>query len=651
VRRLFTLYAVVSLVPVLLLGAALMWVMNNQADKHGLSEARTEANVIARVSIAPLLAGTDLRAGLQPGERVALERSVTLAVRDGDVLRLRVRDLGGTAVFASDGSIVGPDDEALDAAHGKTVSSLTYLNNDQPGAGPRGPRAVEIYQPLNAAQSGTRIGVLEVYVPYAPIAAEIAHGQHVVTIALTAGLLVLWLSLLVVSGSVTGRLRRQAAMNAFLASHDALTALPNRSQFTQLAQLALGAATTELHTAVAIVDLDRFKEVNDTLGHANGDSLLVVLAERLKTHMRPGDSVARFGGDEFGVVLTGLHGAGEAVEALSALRALLGEPVEVGGLPVTIGASIGFAAAPDDGPNVEVLLQRAELAMYVAKDKHLGIAHYRPAYETYDSSALALVAELRAAIARNELVLHYQPKGDLRAGCVTAVEALVRWNHPTRGLLQPDSFVPAVEQTDLIDDLTRWVLRTAATALPSLDATGTLAVAINISARSLIRADFASEVLAVLAETGVAPGRVILELTETALLADPASAARTLARLHDAGLRVSIDDFGAGQTSLSYLVALPISELKIDKAFVLSMLTDPRNAAIVRSVIDLGHSLGFAVTAEGVETSEALQQLTRYGCDTVQGFFLARPMSSADLTRRMHEVTDVLTANSTRSAS
>jgi diguanylate cyclase (GGDEF)-like protein len=646
VRRLFAGYAAVSLAAVLLLGAVLMWITNTQADSRGLAQVRTEASIIARVTVAPRLSGHDLRSGLSSDELVDLARSVSIALRDGDILRLRVRDLDGNVVFSSDSSLGGgPDDEALEAAQGEVVAELTHLNTDQNGQGARGPRVVEIYQPLNAAQFGDRIGVLELYVPYAPIAAEVAAAQHVLVIALSGGLLVLWLCLLVVSASVTGRLRRQASINAYLASHDALTELPNRAYFAERAQAALEAATAELHTAVAVFDLDRFKDVNDTLGHATGDELLITLGNRLAQGARKDDVVARLGGNEFAVVLTGLHGAGEAVERLSVLRAQLNQPVVAGGLPVTMEASVGFAMTPEDGPNVDVLLQRAELAMYVAKQKHLGIAHYRPAYETYDSCTLALMAELGTAIATDELVLHYQPKGDIHTGRVTAVEALVRWNHPTRGLLYPDAFVPAAEQTDLIDELTRWVVRTALTTLPSLDASGTLAVAINISARSLIRPDFADEMLGLLAGSGVAPARVSLELTETALLADPARAARTLARLHEAGLRVSIDDFGAGQTSLSYLVAFPISELKIDKVFVLSMLTDPRNAAIVRSVIDLGHSLGFAVTAEGVETAEALEQLTRYGCDTVQGFYLARPTPADALLAALHDTTELLAAN------
>jgi diguanylate cyclase len=645
VRRLFIIYVVVSLVPVLLLGAILVRVLNAQADTRGLADGRAASDLIARVSIAPDLRGTDLRTGLQPAERSELSQSVSLAIRNGEILRLRLRDLDGNVVFSDDSSASGPDDESLAAARGGTISKLRHLNDDSRDGGPPGPRVVEVYEPLNSVQTGRRIGVLELYVPYAPIAAEIAHGKRALAMTLAGGLLVLWLCLLLVTTSVTRRLRRNAELNAYLASHDVLTGLPNRTQISQLATAALESGSSAWHTAVAVIDLDRFKDVNDTLGYAIGDRLLVVVAHRLQAQLGPGDTLARLGGDEFAVVLGDLHSAGEALERLNKFRAVLTEPLELDGLPLTVEASVGFALAPGDGTDADLLLQRADIALYVAKRQHLGIADYQPVYEVYDSSTLTLVAQLGDAIARDELRLDYQPKGDVRSGRVSSVEALVRWQHPTRGLLYPDTFVPAAEQTELIDRLSYWVLRTAAASLPTLDPSGEMAVAVNISARNLVRSEFADEVLNILSTAGVDPGRFILELTETALLADPERATRTLIRLHCAGLRISIDDFGAGQTSLSYLVGLPISELKIDKTFVLLMLEDQRNAAIVRSMIDLGHSLNFSVTAEGVETVEALETLTRYGCDTVQGYLLARPVPLSDLGESMRSAAKALAGN------
>jgi diguanylate cyclase (GGDEF)-like protein len=641
-------YAVVSLIPVLLLGAVLLSVLNRLGDSRGLTEGQAKADLLARTSIAPLLSGSDLRHGLDADEQVSLQRSVNLAVQDHQVLRLRLRDLDGQVVFSDDGSGRGADDdaddEALEAAHGEIVAHLTWLNDDDGDEGPRGPRVVEVYQPLMAAQSGERIGVLELYLPYAPIAADISRGQRMVTGTLTGGLLLLWLCLLAVSTSMTRRLRRQSLDNAHLASHDPLTGMPNRARFLELAAVATAAATPARPVAIALIDLDRFKEVNDTLGHHNGDRLLTQLAERLGGHLRDGDTIARVGGDEFGVILAGVESAQDAGRLLSRLRALIGRPLEIDGLPLAVEASIGFSLMPGDGDSADSLLQHADVAMYVAKAQHRGVVRYNPEQDQYDAATLSLVAELAAAIAHDQLVLHYQPKGDLAAGSVVAVEALVRWQHPNRGLLFPDTFLPAAEQTELIEDLTRWVLRRAVTALPTLDPSGRLAVAVNISARSLARPDFAQDILDVLAETRTDPRRVILEITETALMDDPTRAAWTLSELHRAGLRISIDDFGAGHTSLGYLATLPITELKIDKAFVLAMVADERNTAIVRSVIELGHSLGFTVTAEGVETPEALARLTALRCDTVQGYLLARPGTAAELPARIRQATRMMSA-------
>jgi EAL domain-containing protein (putative c-di-GMP-specific phosphodiesterase class I) len=276
--------------------------------------------------------------------------------------------------------------------------------------------------------------------------------------------------------------------------------------------------------------------------------------------------------------------------------------------------------------------------MYMAKTNHVGVIRYDPDQDDYDASKLGLIAELRTAIDAGQLVLHYQPKACLQDGTVEAVEALVRWQHPTRGLLYPDTFLPIAEQTDLIDKLTEWVMDTALDDIRDLDRRNNkLSVAVNVSARSLSRADFASRVEAALVKASVSPTRLIVEITETALVTDPTRAATVLARLDAAGVRVSIDDFGKGQTSLGSLSALPVHELKIDKSFVADMLSNPAHAAIVRSIVDLGHNLSMRVIAEGVETEEVLASLRLTGCDVVQGFLLARPMSSRKLQKWLQE--------------
>jgi diguanylate cyclase (GGDEF)-like protein len=640
VRSLFFVYAAVSLIPVLLLGLVLTYLMAAQATSRGLAEGKAEASLLAGSVISPALADAQpIGSGLTSLQRARVQRAVAPSILGTRVLRLRVRNLSGTVVWSDDGSGYGgpPDDEATDAAAGRAVVHLTRLNSDAGGGGDAaiGPRVVEAYVPLLGHDTLRRIGVLEVYMPYGPIAADVSQGQRIVGLTLLLGLLLLWVVLLGVSASVTRRIRRAAGVNAYLAAHDVLTGLPNRSRFEQLTATILTNCSTERSAVVAVLDLDRFKEVNDTLGHSNGDALLSQISDRLSARLRDTDHLARLGGNEFGMLIANVHGPSEAVEVLARFREAVNLPLVVDGIPVALEASVGFALAPADGMDIETLLAHAEIAMYVAKERHLGVVHFQPEHDRHDAATLRLVAELADGIAADELVLHYQPKTELRSGRITAVEALVRWNHPTRGLLYPNSFLPAAEQTELVEPLTRWVLRRALEELPSFDASDRLDIAVNVSARSVGQDDFADDVLAMVVQSSIDPSRVIIEVTETALVTDARRAALNLTRLHDAGVRVSIDDFGAGQTSLAHLASLPVSELKIDKGFVMAMTTDGRNAAIVRSVIDLGHSLGLTVTAEGVETQSVLDELHAADCDLVQGYFLARPLTAEKFRRHM----------------
>jgi diguanylate cyclase (GGDEF)-like protein len=631
--RLFAMYAAASLVPVLVLGLVLAFSYRQDANSRGLAEGRTEAGLLARTAVQPLLTSAKLKKGLAPGEINALNRMSSEVVASGQVLRLRIRALDGEIEYASNGDTKSDaaDDEALEAAHGEVVSEITHLNADNNPEGSQGVKAAEIYRPLVGGSPLHRIGVLEVYLPYAPIARDVTAGLSGLYRDLGIGLGVLYMLLAGISYSATRRLRALVDRNAFLAEHDVLTDLPNRELFHRRVIEAVAASDRD-GVAVAVIDLDRFKEVNDTLGHANGDGLLRELAYRLAGAIGDGDTVARLGGDEFGLVLTGVTSVEDAKSRLTNMRRLLQQDVEVSSLPLAVDASIGFALAPQDGITVDALLQRADVAMYVAKNTHVGVVHYDPVQDHYDSTKLALVAELKRAIANDELILHYQPKASVANGDVVAVEALVRWRHPERGLLFPDAFLPIAEQTGIIDSLTRWVLRSALSQLTAWGSSAPdLAVAVNISARNLSREDFADGVLAMINASEVSPRRLLFEITETALVDDPERAGRSLRKLAAAGVRISLDDFGQGQTSLGYLSTLPLHEVKIDKSFVLDMLDDRSHAAIVRSVIDLAHNLGFEVVAEGVETEPILNELELLGCDIAQGYLLARPMPADQL--------------------
>jgi diguanylate cyclase (GGDEF)-like protein len=629
-RGLFATYAAISLVPILLLGVVLAGNLRGRADQRGLAEGRSEAILVARTAVEPLLGGRPLGLGVGRVERAALRRLATEAVGEGDILRFRLRDLEGRVVFSDDGSGFGglPNDEALGAARGETIAQLTRLNADTNGIGGRGVESVEIYLPLRAGLPAGRVGVLELYLPYGPISRDVTAGLQQMYLDLAIGLALVYLALFLITASVSRGLRRGAKINAFLAEHDTLTDLPNRLLFHKRAERALAEATRRgRRVAVAIVDLDHFKEINDTLGHHTGDQLLAEIAKMIAAEVRPDDTVARLGGDEFGLILLDVA---DAQQALGRLRGVIEREVEIRGLPLSVEASIGFAVSPADGTDADTLLQRADIAMYVAKAQHAGVLRYDGALDHYDAAKLSLVAELRHAIDDDQLVLHYQPQSILRTGRVEAFEALVRWQHPTHGLLYPDSFLPLAEQTDVIDRLTQWVLESALRQLRVLDESsgGELKVAVNVSARSVCRSDFATRVIRTLANLAIPAERLIIEVTETALLTDPARAAKVLAELTAAGVNVSLDDFGRGQTSLGYLSALPIDELKIDKSFVMDMLENPAHAAIVRSIVDLGHNLQLRVVAEGVESEEILDALRETGCDVAQGFLLARPMTA-----------------------
>jgi diguanylate cyclase (GGDEF)-like protein len=632
VIRLLVSYAAISLVPVLLLGFILAWSYRSEARQRGLAEGRSEALVVAQTAVEPRLSDRPLSQGLTANEKASMQTLVSKAVRQHDILRLRLRDLAGNVVYSDDGSGFKerPEDEALEAAHGEMVAELTRLNADANDTGKIGPQAVEIYQPLLAGNSERPVGVLELYLPYAPISADVTAGLHDLYRDLIFGLVGLYAALSAIWFSVTRRLRVQLKRNTHLAEHDSLTDLPNRTVFLLRAEAAIfSASETGRPAAIAIIDLDRFKEVNDTLGHLNGDRLLTELARRLSTFMRPTDCVARLGGDEFGIILRDVD---DPTEVLWRVRAVIQHEMSVSGLPLSVDSSVGFVVAPDDGIDVDELLQYADVAMYVAKEQHGGVVRYSPDQIRYHPNDLALVGQLRHAIETDQLVLHYQPKAELANVRVESVEALVRWNHPTLGLLQPDSFIPLVEQTDLINKLTEWVLHRALSDLHEFGSQASgVSMAINVSARNLGHRGFADLVIRELTETGISADRLVIEITETALLADPPGAATVLKQLDALGVRVSIDDFGCGQTSLGYLSTLPIHELKIDRSFIGDMLVNPAHAAIVRSIVDLGHNLQFHVVGEGVESTETWERLRDSGCDSAQGYLIARPMPLEEL--------------------
>jgi diguanylate cyclase (GGDEF)-like protein len=421
-----------------------------------------------------------------------------------------------------------------------------------------------------------------------------------------------------------------------LASTDALTGLPNRDVLRMRTDQALAVAHGgEERVGLLLLDLNRFKEVNDTLGHDAGDRLLTEVARQLESVVRETDTVSRLGGDEFVVLLPDLPSRAAALDVVRAVReSLLDRPVALDGITIDLDASVGVAIGPDDGDTFDLLLQHADVAMYQAKQAHTGVQSYSREQDTHDPHRLSLLGDLRHALATGHpgLELHYQPKCDLLDGEVREVEALLRWRHPVHGLVEPDDFVPLAETTGLIRALTSWVVDTALEQAYAWDREGLdLRVAVNVPARVLLDREFPIEVAQAAARHRVAASRLMIEITERSLVADPDLALQATAELSRLGVGVSLDDFGTGYSSLSYLGRMALDEIKIDRRFVAGLARGSHDVAIVRAMVDVAGSFGLRVVAEGVEDVETWARVAALGCDTVQGWYLAGAMPGRDV--------------------
>lgn len=420
-----------------------------------------------------------------------------------------------------------------------------------------------------------------------------------------------------------------------LAITDELTGLPNRARFRDLVERQIALPDVEREGfAVMLVDLDRFKEINDTLGHHYGDLLLKQIGARFTECAGPKNVVARLGGDEFAVLSPLSHELPIELELLAArLLACSQEPMTVEELSLEIGASIGIARFPRDGRDAHTLLRRADVAMYAAKRDQSGFRLYAPSQDNHARRQLSVVSDFRRALHAGEIVVHYQPIVELDELRVRGAEGLVRWEHPERGLLPPGAFMQAVEQTHLIGPLTHHVLDSALAQCATWRASGMdLSVAVNLSVRNLLDRNLPRQVEGLLSEHGLEPDALQLEITESMIMADPERALATVSRLSAHGIRISVDDFGTGYSSLENLRRLPIDELKIDRSFVTPMLTDKSDLIIVRSTINLAHDLGLRIIAEGVEDAQTLDRLALLGCDLAQGFHVSRPMAAETFT-------------------
>jgi diguanylate cyclase (GGDEF)-like protein len=468
-----------------------------------------------------------------------------------------------------------------------------------------------------------------------------AAGQHYVRLANEAGTRAQLGTTLILSAAAlimimlvgqSHRMRSRAFRRAtHQASHDSLTGLPNRVLLHERIAAAAGSAgARQTGAALLLIDLDRFKEVNDTLGHHYGDQLLIQVAQRMQAILRRGETVARLGGDEFAVLLPGVTDEDDVAAVAARLHDALKEPFQLDGLDLTVAGSIGAALCPQHGSTADDLLQRADIAMYAAKANRTGYMLFDSSQHSSDPRKLSLASDLRRGIEQDQLVLHYQPKVDAQTGALLGAEALVRWQHPEHGLIPPDEFIPLAEQTGLITPLTRFVLDTALQQCRSWLLAGHLiSVAVNVSTHRLLDLGFPGEVSALLTRWEVPAHLLTLEITESAIMADPDRAMKVVKQLHALGVHLSIDDFGTGYSSMAYLKNLPVHELKIDRSFVGSMTSSERDAVIVRSTVELGRNLGLHVIAEGVEDIATWMELDAAGCHAIQGYYVSRPVAAS----------------------
>lgn len=427
-----------------------------------------------------------------------------------------------------------------------------------------------------------------------------------------------------------GQLEKQAT---FAATHDPLTELPNRALFYDRLEMAFSAANaSNTALAVLLLSIDNLKEIQDTLGPANADLILKQLATRLAGWSNSRDSVARVDSHSFAILLGKGTDETHSVTAARHLLKALEPHFVINHLKLTLQPSIGIVLFPEHGDDADTLLQRAGVAVFVAGKSVSGYAIYSPSLDEHSPRRLTLMGELKRALERGELLLHYQPKIDMASGAAIGVEALVRWQHPQHGAIPPDEFIGLAERTRMIRPLTQWVIERAFLDCADWHQQGVqLTVSINLSAKDLHDPELPDLIAGMAARRGIQPDWIVFEITESSIMTDPARVLIILERLKGMGFTLSIDDFGTGYSSLAYLRKLPVSELKIDKSFVMDMLASENDAVIVRATVELAHNLGLKVTAEGVESAEALATLQGFGCDIAQGFFCSKPIPAAQL--------------------
>lgn len=646
-------FALLSAVVLVIVGGAVLWFVHKDATDRAERAVARDAMVIADTLARDNLLAPDLDAPITGARKAeidhmfqrsalgAVAESVSLYSVDGELtysLALEPPEPNGvpnTGPLPSE-RVAGHED-VLNAVDGPMVLDVNDL---PPGTGSQeNLTVVSALAPIRFQRDAPTRGVIQIEQDHTLTAAGIGATVRRVGLVLALGLIVIYAALFPILASASRRLRLKSAENERLALHDALTGLPNRTLFRdRVTQALLAARRDGPQPGVMLMDLDRFKEINDTLGHQAGDLVLQEVARRLAGVLRESDTIARLGGDEFAILLAGGGNRDGAMRVARVVARALEDPIVVQDMALTVEASCGIAVSPDHGEDVDALIRCADVAMYRAKSEHAAYCVYTPEGDEAARDRLGLAADLRQAAPRGEIELVYQPKACVRTGRVTGVEALVRWRHPRLGLLGPDVFIGLAEQTGAIRRLTLHILDEALRQCAQWQEQGfPVGMAVNLSAHHLLDSDLPGDVARALEKAGVDAGMLELEITEGTVMANPVRAREVTEQLRDMGVRLAVDDFGIGHSSLSQLAELPVHVLKIDRSFIRDMAPGSPAGMIARSAVELGRNLGLEVVAEGVETAEAWEELRNIGCDVAQGYFVARPMPPGDLPLLMLE--------------
>jgi diguanylate cyclase (GGDEF)-like protein len=628
--RLQLRFAIYTAVGLAFATAAILIFVRGYAMVQAENAVKYHAKYLSSITLGDRVQPTDFATPVRDARRTELDLLFRRRVLVDGTLRATLLSSDGVVTYSTDTALIGKRAAGAGGLERTLAGEDVRSETTTIRTGQESRKVLRVAVPVHYRDDGLT-GAFVLAQDYEPVSASAKHVFLPVAGVLELVLLALYLSLFPILGKVTDRMRNQMNEIEHQALHDGLTGLPNRRLFRDRVEQALARARRgENEVAVLLIDLDRFKDVNDTLGHGAGDVVLQEVGLRLRSVLRETDTLARLGGDEFGVVapLERREDTGKIVDRIS--RAL-DKPVVLDTLSVDVGGTAGVALFPDDGEDMDTLLKHADVAMYTAKETGAGHAYYAAEYDVNDATKLSVTSELRKAIPK-ELEVHYQPQLSLETGRVEGVEALVRWRHPKRGLLMPGDFVPVASHSGVIKQLTAAVLnqaleQAAAWRVDGLD----LRMSVNLDMRSLVDPTFPGRVRELLAVWRVPADRLVLEITEDMVMADPVRASEVAGELARIGIQLSIDDFGTGYSSFAQLERLPLSELKIDRSFVIGLETE-RRAAIVRSLVDLGRSLGLRVVAEGVETPSIVRTLVSYECSYAQGYLFGRPAPADDLT-------------------